>query len=254
MHVPLRVLDHSLRLVDALADLDDPADIPAAVLPGLAGVIGCDILTYNEIGLSPVHVRYVDYPAGAVSAGDRHVFERHIREHPLINYHERTRNPGPVKISDFLDRHQFHSLGLYSEFFARIPVEHQLAVGLSSPGEWIVGVAFNRARGDFTELDRDLLSALRGPLVTGVRRVTARHEAKTALNGAAGSAHLSRLTEREVRTLELVANGHTNAAIGHALNISPRTVAKHLEHIYAKLAVNNRAAAIARVRPIRERP
>jgi ATP/maltotriose-dependent transcriptional regulator MalT len=123
-----------------------------------------------------------------------------------------------------------------------------MAVRLSSPGEWIVGVAFNRAHGDFTESDRDLLSSLRGPLVAGVRRVTARHDAKAALNGSA-PAHLSQLTEREVRTLELVASGSTNVAIGHALDISPRTVAKHLEHIYAKLAVNNRAAAIARVRP-----
>jgi DNA-binding CsgD family transcriptional regulator len=251
MHVPLSVLDHSLRLVDALSDVGDPADIPATILPGLAGVIVCDVVTYNEIGLSPVQIRYVDYPAGVVSTDDRDVFARHIREHPLINYFERTHDGGPVKISDFLDRRRFHSLGLYSEFFARIPVEHQLAVSLSAPGEWIVGVAFNRASGDFTEADRDLLAALRGPLVAGVRRVTARRDASAALNAAPGQVHLSRLTEREVRTLELVASGRTNVAIGHELNISPRTVAKHLEHIYAKLAVNNRAAAIARAGPIR---
>lgn len=43
--------------------------------------------------------------------------------------------------------------------------------------------------------------------------------------------------------LELVALRRTNPAIAHALDVSPRTIAKHLEHIYRKLNVTNRAAA-----------
>jgi DNA-binding CsgD family transcriptional regulator len=54
---------------------------------------------------------------------------------------------------------------------------------------------------------------------------------------------LARLTDAEVQVLELVALGRTNQAIADARNISPRTVAKHLEHIYRKLEVDNRAAA-----------
>lgn len=251
MHVPLSLLDCSLKLVDALADVDDPADIPAVMLPRLAELVPCDVLTYNEIGLSPARVRYVDYPAGILNHGDAAIFVRHIHEHPVLNYYERTGQGHPAKISDFVDMQRFHSLGLYSEFYARIPVEHQMAMSLPAPGEWIVALAFNRAKGDFTELDRDLLTSLRGPLVAAMRRAAARHEAKATLNGTApNSARLSQLTEREIRTLELVASGCTNAAIGRTLNISPRTVAKHLEHIYAKLAVNNRAAAIARAAAI----
>ncbi len=53
------------------------------------------------------------------------------------------------------------------------------------------------------------------------------------------------LTGREIRVLELVAAGRTNQAIAHALGVSPRTVAKHLEHAYRKLDVPNRAAAVA---------
>jgi DNA-binding CsgD family transcriptional regulator len=250
MHVPLSSLDLSLRLVDALADVDDPADVPDLVMPGLARLIGCDVLTYNEIGPSPVQVRYLDYPAGVLNAASLAVFARHVHEHPLINHYQRTQDTRPTKISDFLDRRGFHSLGLYAEFFATIPVEHQLAISLSAPGEGIVGLAFNRARSDFTEAHRDVLCALREPLAAGMRRAAARRDAKLALSEAI-PAQLGELTEREVRTLQLVARGHTNVAIGHMLDISPRTVAKHLEHIYTKLGVNNRAAAIARTGPLR---
>ena len=58
---------------------------------------------------------------------------------------------------------------------------------------------------------------------------------------------LTDLTDRETQILRLVAEGHTNASIAHALEVSPRTVAKHLEHSYRKLQVSSRAAAVSRM-------
>ena len=51
------------------------------------------------------------------------------------------------------------------------------------------------------------------------------------------------LTSREVEVLRLVAQGLTNDEVAERLIISPRTVAKHLEAIYGKLAVTSRTAA-----------
>jgi DNA-binding CsgD family transcriptional regulator len=51
------------------------------------------------------------------------------------------------------------------------------------------------------------------------------------------------LTPRELEVLKLVALGMTDAAIGEALFISPRTASQHLRSIYAKLGVPSRAAA-----------
>lgn len=51
------------------------------------------------------------------------------------------------------------------------------------------------------------------------------------------------LTAREVEVLEWVACGKTNRDIGEILGLSPRTVNKHLEHVYVKLGVETRTAA-----------
>ena len=51
------------------------------------------------------------------------------------------------------------------------------------------------------------------------------------------------LTPRERDVLKLVALGMTDAAIGEALFISPRTASQHLRSIYGKLGVSSRAAA-----------
>jgi len=52
------------------------------------------------------------------------------------------------------------------------------------------------------------------------------------------------LTARERDVLELVAHGMTNQAIGRRLGISAKTVNTHLEHVYAKLGVSTRVAAV----------
>lgn len=53
------------------------------------------------------------------------------------------------------------------------------------------------------------------------------------------------LTPRQQQVLRLVAGGLTDAVIGRRLGCSSRTVDKHLEHIYRKLGVSCRTAAIA---------
>ncbi|MFK0004000.1 response regulator [Paenarthrobacter sp. NPDC090522] len=53
------------------------------------------------------------------------------------------------------------------------------------------------------------------------------------------------LSAREVQLLELLATGMGNRAIAKQLFISEATVKTHLVHIYSKLGVDNRTAAIA---------
>ena len=53
------------------------------------------------------------------------------------------------------------------------------------------------------------------------------------------------LTTREGEVLSWLSKGKTNRDIAQILGLSPRTVDKHLEQIYAKLGVENRTAAAA---------
>ncbi len=53
------------------------------------------------------------------------------------------------------------------------------------------------------------------------------------------------LTSREAEVLGWLGKGKTNRDIAQILSLSPRTVDKHLQQIYAKLGVENRVAALA---------
>jgi DNA-binding CsgD family transcriptional regulator len=56
------------------------------------------------------------------------------------------------------------------------------------------------------------------------------------------------LSRREIEVLSWISKGKTNAEIAVILGASRRTVEKHMEHIFAKLGVETRAAAAAVMR------
>jgi DNA-binding CsgD family transcriptional regulator len=87
-----------------------------------------------------------------------------------------------------------------------------------------------------------------------VRRICVPLRAEMALQSVAeleapatatAEAAISGLSPREVEVLRLVARGLSYAEIGTELYISPRTVARHLQSIYAKLSLDSRAEAAA---------
>lgn len=95
------------------------------------------------------------------------------------------------------------------------------------------------------------------PLADG-RQLLARHmgpsglaESMLLLSHAAAEAaaprHLQQvaLTPRETEVLSWLTKGKTNRDIADILGMSPRTVNKHLEHIFEKLGVETRTAAAA---------
>lgn len=90
--------------------------------------------------------------------------------------------------------------------------------------------AADELRGDARagRLDADAVSAV---LTAAGHRVSRR---QTKLGG---------LTDREVEVLRLAARGRSNKEIAEQLVVTPKTVGNHIEHIYSKIGVANRAGA-----------
>jgi DNA-binding response OmpR family regulator/DNA-binding CsgD family transcriptional regulator len=70
-------------------------------------------------------------------------------------------------------------------------------------------------------------------------------EERTAMDVAVNPIDSCSLTPREADVLAWLAKGKTNRDIADILGMSPRTVNKHLEHIFVKLGVETRSAATA---------
>ncbi len=99
-----------------------------------------------------------------------------------------------------------------------------------------IGYLLKDVPGD--ELVRGVLSAFRGqpvlsPAVAG------------RLMGQLRSPAREPLSQRELEVLRLIARGGTNREAAAKLFISEATVKTHLLHVYAKLGVRDRAAAVA---------
>jgi DNA-binding NarL/FixJ family response regulator len=91
------------------------------------------------------------------------------------------------------------------------------------------------------ELRRNVDEGRLDPVATDAVLESAGHPAsRSRAGGPAG------LTARESDVLGLLAQGMPNKGIARQLGISPKTVGNHVEHIYTKLGVSNRAAAAMR--------
>jgi len=83
--------------------------------------------------------------------------------------------------------------------------------------------------------------ALLSPSVT--RRLISEFARRPALNSSA-PAVLSRLTERERDVFRLLAGGYRNEDIANLLNLGESTVKSHVQHLYRKLGVRDRAQVV----------
>jgi LuxR family maltose regulon positive regulatory protein len=107
----------------------------------------------------------------------------------------------------------------------------------------------------FTEAGQQLVPLLQ----EAIRRRSAPEYAEKILATLQGSQRLTPtttglvepLTEREFEVLGLVAAGLSNREIAGALFLSLGTVKTHIYNLYGKLAVRNRAQAIARARELK---
>lgn len=126
-----------------------------------------------------------------------------------------------------------------SEFFSGAPAE-ACAGWLAEAGEEPAGAGVRRSG---PVAGRTLIARRLGEPVLG--DVTWLLSVESAGDGVASRLASAALTPRETEVLSWVAKGKTNRDVGDILGMSPRTVNKHLEHVFEKLGVETRAAAAA---------
>jgi DNA-binding CsgD family transcriptional regulator len=138
----------------------------------------------------------------------------------------------PLRITDVVSRQAFRRSPFHALIAKPSGIEHELKLWLPAPPGHARFLELARGPGrDFVERDRSLLAVIRPHLA----RVRARWELRTRVKC---------LTERQLEVLQLVAEGLTNREIARRLFISPATVRTHLEHIFEKLGVGSRTAAV----------
>jgi DNA-binding NarL/FixJ family response regulator len=121
--------------------------------------------------------------------------------------------------------------------------EHQLSIPIQLHATSHRAIIVRRAEVDFSDEDLALATMLQ-PLLRALDRQASVLAHIGPGDDVAQHARATQLTVRELAVLRLLADGHTSTGIALRLMSSPRTVEKHLEHIYRKLRVRDRLTAI----------
>lgn len=211
-------------------------------LDALNGLIPSDEVAYCE--LDHVERRVVAYfDTNGSDGGDDDDFWEVAADHPLCRHQQAYADFSATRLSDVVSRRRLVNSRVYSEWFAPYGIEAELEAGIARSRARTRNFILDRAHGDFSVRDCAVLDLVRPHLARIEETAGLR-----AMVAGAGPDERDRLTGREAEILELVAAGLTNAAIAERLWISPGTVKKHLDNIYAKLGVANRTAAVASTR------
>jgi DNA-binding CsgD family transcriptional regulator len=152
----------------------------------------------------------------------------------------RARGTGPIVLADIFPRR----LRVDPDFnlnYKDFGAADEIHVSLGPHRRWPAEVAVFRPR-VFGERERLILRLLQPHLAALYRAATLRRRLGVADDAARV------LTQREREVMTHVTNGLANAEIAHVLMIEASTVRKHLEHVFEKLGVGSRTAAVAKLR------
>lgn len=176
---PLNSEDASL-IVDAVYETyraDSVEEFPRLAMHQAGRLVPNDLASFNDVDPLAQTITAVFEPADwPLFEGAFDVFGRLQGEHPVINHYMTTGDGSAWKISDFSTNDDFREGALYREFYARVGIDYQIAIGLPSVFPRVIGLALNRApdRGDFGERDRTLLNLLRPHLSQAYEHVLMR--------------------------------------------------------------------------------
>jgi DNA-binding CsgD family transcriptional regulator len=240
------------RLLELIGDTHGSLDIDEfrwELLRAVRRAVPTDWISLNDIGSDPDAMVVIVEPE--IESGAVETFLRYAHENPLIDHYARTHDGRVLRFSDVSTPERFHALSVYTEFYKPLGIEHQLAFTLPNERDRILGVALSRTTTDFTDAERDLLKRARPFLIQSYRnairyselQADQSHRPVAPRGPDVEQLMMLGLTARQAEVLQLIATGAAEHDIAVRLNISHRTVQKHLERCYRHLRVNSRSEA-----------
>jgi DNA-binding CsgD family transcriptional regulator len=232
---------------DLAATIDDADAFARCGVERLPALIGSDITTLSLCDLR--QGRRLALGAPAIGAAERDAFDRHFGAHPLVRYHG-AGGRHAHRISDSIDASVFRRSALFADYYRPVGIDQAIALPLHQADGWLVSFVLNRRGRDFSDRELALLDAMREPLArlfghtAWLSRVDRAWRAPH--RGAPALPVLPPLSPRQREVLRWVAAGKADRDVAAILGISPRTVHKHLQNVYAQLGVENRTAAVMR--------
>lgn len=229
----------------------DPDDFPAAVMPLLLEITSSQCIGLCANALLPgdpyIAVAFASRPD---QPKWQQYPQRSFHDHPTYRYAATPAPSRAIRITDYFpNQAAFEATRYYQELLKPLGLKYELTLLLDTPLGQRLGISVSRATADYSDAEVELLSRL------GSHLQRAFHHAQTLaqLRAAQGRAYAWRdvaLTPRESEILRWVATGRTNGDIARLIGVGAATVKTHLEHIFQKLGVNNRAAAVAALRDL----
>jgi DNA-binding CsgD family transcriptional regulator len=225
----------------------------AAVL-ALHEYIASELTMLSVCDVATGHRQVLRRPGMCLGAHDIACVDRLFFGHPRVRCQGLDGGTLTRRVSDRGSRRNIQRSALYGNYCRRIGLEYAIAVPLFRSQQALVSVVLNRSGRDFDARDRERLDLLRPHLAflfSHAQKLAAALPGATPLERwpgvlPPGPCNFSGLTSREGQVMHWLACGKTDADIAALLSISPRTVQKHLEHIYVKLGVETRTAAVMR--------
>ena len=233
-----RDLRQVLEFVETAWALAGERPFTEETLAALVELVPSDLVDYCD--LDRVRRRVLDYVEVCPFPNDDwELFWRIADEHPLCHYQQAYANFSAMRLSNVISRPRLVNSRIYADWFRPSSIAAELEMGIAPSRIRTRNFILDRTHGDYSDRDRAVLEVVRPHL----RRIHEMTELRRAV-GDSDQEDIDRLSDREAEILELVAAGLTNAGIAERLWISPGTVKKHLENVYAKLGVANRTAAV----------
>jgi DNA-binding CsgD family transcriptional regulator len=163
--------------------------------------------------------------------------------HPLLRWHEMTHDRCPqsaTRVPRGMVRPEDRDR--LARMLRPSGCEEQLSIPCRCQGTRHEAFVLLRAAPDFSEADLEVARRIQ-PTITAV------HHQVELLDGRVGLDRMDRsvalgLTGRELVVLQLLADGFPARGIARRMATSPRTIEKHLEHIYRKIGVHDRLNAV----------